>query len=308
MAGLPKVLMQQSGSTSVGTLADGPTLNNLGAAISFPTDQGPQPYAGTWTNRSGSITNAEIHAVAVAVMGGAAVHNYVPGDTITLADGAPSTHGVLTVVTTGVSAATINAAGTFTGTTGTYTVTGTTGTGTLFTAQCTLTNGSGITAVLSISLAGAYTVNPTTLTAEPVTAASLTSASLNIKMGVVTASITTPGIVTAVPANPVAQASSSGVGTGATFNLTYEGIAQTLMAANASRKSFFIQNPSTAKGQGIAAAESMFINYTSAAEVEDGVSIEVLPGDSVPIGPVVSTELISVEATTLGHRYIAREM
>jgi hypothetical protein len=43
--------------------------------------------------------------------------------------------------------------------------------------------GGAVTAVLSILTAGVYTVNPTTLTAEPVTGASLAGATLSIKMG-----------------------------------------------------------------------------------------------------------------------------
>lgn len=305
---LPTVQMTSAGATTINTLPGGPAVSANGVATAFPTDQGPQPYTGTWTARSGNITNAGAQSAVVAVLGGALSHNYIPADTITLSDGAPSVHGVLTVTTTGVSAASIAAAGTYTGTTGTFTVTGTTGTGTKFTASCTLTNGSGITAVLSILTAGVYTVNPTTLTSEPVTATNLSTAALNIKMGVVAASVTTAGNVTAVPANPVAQASSSGVGTGATFTMTYIGISQTLMSSNASRKCFFVQNPQTALGQNITTPENLYINYTSASGVQDGVSIELGPGGSIPVGPVISTELITVNAQTLGHRYIAREM
>jgi hypothetical protein len=218
----------------------------------------------------------------------------VPANTITL------THGVLTVAMTGVVSATVAAGGTG-GTNGTQTVTGTTETGTKFTASVTVA-GNAITAVLSILTAGAYTANPTTLTAEPVTGASLSGAQLNIVMGVVSATITTPGIVTAVPANPVAQTSSSG------GELARQGLSQTLMATNGARKSFFIQNPMTVLGQNIANTENLFTNYTSASGAEDGVSIELGPGGSVPVGPVVSTEAITVNAQTLGHRYIAREM
>ncbi len=258
---LPSVQMTSAGATTIKTLPDAPQITANSVAIGFPTDQGVQPYAGAWTNRSGNVSTAQIVVpVVVAAAGGAASHSYVPADTITLTDGAPTTHGVLAVATTGVVSATIAAAGTFTGSTGPFTVTGTTGTGTKFTASCTLTNGSGITAVLSILTAGIYTANPTTLTAEPVTAALLTGGQLNIVMGVVSATITTPGIVTTVPTNPVAQTSSSGAGTGATFTLTYQGISQTLMASNASRKAFFIQNPATSVGQNIAAAEYLYIN------------------------------------------------
>jgi hypothetical protein len=76
------------------------------------------------------------------------------------------------------------------------------------------------------------------------------------------------------------------------------------MAANGARKSFFIENPITVLGQNIANPENIFINYTSASGVEDGVSVELGPG-GMPVGPVVSTEAITVNAQTLGHRYIA---
>jgi hypothetical protein len=303
---LSTVQSTSTGPTSIPILPSAPQLTANSVAVAHPTDQGPQPYVGTWTNRSGAITNAGIVApIIVAAAGGAAGHSYVPGNTITLADGAPSTHGVLTVVSTLVVSATIAAGGSG-GTNGTQTVTGTTGTGTKFTASVTIA-GNTITAVLSILTGGAYTANPTTITAEPVTGASLAGATLNLNMGLLSASLTTAGIVTAVPANPVAQTSSTGAGTGATFTLTYQGLSQTLAASNASRKCILIENPASSLGQNIGAIESLFINFTSAAGVNDGVSFEVTPGGYLPT-PVTSTELVTVNAQTLGHRYIAREM
>lgn len=68
------------------------------------------------------------------------------------------------------------------GTTGTQTVTGTTGTGTKFTASVTVAGGA-ITAILSITLGGTYSVLPTDPTQEPVTGGGLTGAKLNITMG-----------------------------------------------------------------------------------------------------------------------------
>lgn len=149
--------------------------------------------------------------------------NYAPGDTITLAGGsAPGgfTRAVLNVTHTKVVSATVAAGGSG-GTTGTQTVTGTTGTGTPFQASVTVAGGA-ITAVLSITVAGDYTVNPTTPTAEPVTGASLTGAQLNVKLGVLTATRNAGGIYGTVPSNPVAQFSTSGAGTGATFNVNWE--------------------------------------------------------------------------------------
>ena len=118
----------------------------------------------------GASTGANFGAKFVTVVSNGGSSSYAPGDTITLNDGASTTHGVLTVNQTRVISATIGSAGTFTGTTGTANVTGTTGNGQKFVASCTLTNGSGITAVLSISTPGSYISNPTVLTAEPVTA------------------------------------------------------------------------------------------------------------------------------------------
>lgn len=87
------------------------------------------------------------------------------------------------------------------------------------------------------------------------------------------------------------------------------GTSQTLMAADATRTRFIIENPVTAVGQGIAAAESLYINFTSAAGVNDGTSFEVSPGGSFDSGAgPVSTEKITVNAATTNHRYIAKEM
>jgi hypothetical protein len=83
------------------------------------------------------------------------------------------------VVSYGVQTASVNAGGTG-GTTGTQTVTGTTGTGTKFQASVTVTAGA-ISAVLSVTVAGSYSVLPT-LNGEPVTGASLSGATLNLAL------------------------------------------------------------------------------------------------------------------------------
>jgi hypothetical protein len=168
---------------------------------------------------SGAAASAVMKALAATVVTAqSGAGSYAPANTITLTGGT-GTAPVLTVATTQVVSATVAAGGSG-GTNGTQTVTGTTGTGTKFQASVTVSGGA-ITAVLSITVAGNYTVNPTSLTAEPVTGASLTGAQLNVKMGVLTATVSTPGALTALPTAPVAQGSTSGTGTGATFTLTY---------------------------------------------------------------------------------------
>lgn len=171
---------------------------------------------------SSSVSNATDWAVAVA---GNGVNSYVPGDTITLTGGTSTAATVVTVkYTTVMGTPTIAAAGSG-GTNGTYNVTGTTGTGTYFVANITVAGGA-VTAVNSVSETGKYSVNPTSIAAEPIAAAAPsvtvpTGAQLGLKMGVWAVAITTPGAYTAAPSNPVAQGSTSGSGVGATFTMTY---------------------------------------------------------------------------------------
>lgn len=146
----------------------------------------------------------------------AAGTGYVPGNFIYPSGGVQTTQSILRVVTTKVVSATVAAGGTG-GTPGTQTVTGTTGTGTKFQASVTVDGGGAISAVLSITTVGSYTVNPTTITAEPVTGASLTGAKLSVVMGVDTISIINPGVFTTTVTS-LTQGSTSGSGTGATFN------------------------------------------------------------------------------------------
>lgn len=77
--------------------------------------------------------------------------------------------------------------------------------------------------------------------------------------------------------------------------------AQTLAPVNASRKYLFVENP-------CAATESLWINFTTAA-VRSQPSIELAAcGSFLMQSPnFISTELISVNATTTGHAFIAKE-
>lgn len=180
-------------------------------------------FSGAGTGAAGSAVMKALTATVVTAQSGSG--SYAPSNTITLA-GATGSEPVVTVTHTQVVSATVAAGGSG-GTDGTQTVTGTTGTGTKFQASVTVAAGA-VTAVLSITVAGDYTANPSSLTAEPVTGASLTGAQLNVKMGVLTATVTTPGSLTALAANPVAQGSTNGTGTGATFNMTYGVLAVTV--------------------------------------------------------------------------------
>jgi hypothetical protein len=144
--------------------------------------------------------------------------SYQPGDTITLTGGTASQQAQVTVATTKVVSAVANAAGSG-GTNGQCIVTGTTGSFRKVRVNVTI-NGGAISAVGAIWDPGAYSTNPTNLTAEPVTGCGLSSATLTLKMGVSTSVLTQPGSYSSMPSNPVAQGSTSGSGTGATFTAT----------------------------------------------------------------------------------------
>ena len=77
-----------------------------------------------------------------------------------------------------VLTATVNTGGSG-GTNGPATITGTTGTGTKFTAKGNITGGA-LAGALIITNPGSYTVDPTSLTAEPVTGGSLTGATVGL--------------------------------------------------------------------------------------------------------------------------------
>lgn len=90
--------------------------------------------------------------------------------------------------------------------------------------------------------------------------------------------------------------------------ITLGGTAQTLSAINTTRKRIIIENPCTATSQGIATAENLFINFTTAASIAGGNSFELVACGSFDSGSgPVSTELISVIAATTNHKWIAKE-
>jgi len=205
------------------------------------------------------LTGAGTGAVLTPSMGvnaitsvGAPGTGYVPNEIITATGGTHSVNAQFTVNTTKVVSATVASGGTG-GTDGTQTVTGTTGTGTKFQASVTVAGGA-ITAVLSISVAGSYTVNPTAITNEPVTGAGLVGATLNIVMGVGSATPTLAGAYTALPSNPVAQGSASGSGVGATFNVNWKLVNITVSSPGNGYDSTSVISSFTGTGSGAAAS------------------------------------------------------
>ncbi len=183
---------------------------------------------------------------------------YAPGDTITLAGGTQSVAPVVTVSHTKAVSATIVSGGT-SGTDGSATVTGTTGTGTKFQADVTISGGAitqvnsitragdytvnptdplnepvtggGLSgALLNVSMgvlqftlttAGVFTANPSNSEfTQASTSGSGTDATFQYAVfGINAVTVSSAGIYTVVPTNPVSQESTSGSGSGATFTI-----------------------------------------------------------------------------------------
>lgn len=202
------------------------------AIVVIPTPQ----LANIQQTAVNSVTNTGFAAEAAAIaVSGSGSQSYVPGTSILTAVGGTGTGPTFNVTDTVVRTVTQNAGGSGTGS-GAATFTGTTGTGTRVTGTCTVS--SGVMSAPVITNGGDYTVNPTLLTAEPVTVTGVgitcTGATVGLVMGVLEVSIATAGNMTVIPANPVATTVSPSGPTGATLNIdwTDEGLASATLASN----------------------------------------------------------------------------
>jgi hypothetical protein len=241
------------------TSAETVTSNNNGVISSYrPVDQITIAGGTVITPAVIQVNTTEVHTAALATPGS----GYAPGNAITLTGGDNTAMPSVRVLTTQVAALpTIVAAGTG-GTPGTATITGTTGAGTMFQASVTIGPGGGITSVNSLTVAGSYTTNPTNPADEPVTGGDLTGAALGLVMGVGTVSITAGGSFLENPtANTLTQESTTGTGTGATFQAIFAPL--TLSIVNPGSYVDFPPNPvaqASTTGTGIGAT----FEFTSA--------------------------------------------
>lgn len=148
---------------------------------------------------------------ATVVTGGSS-GSYIPGETVTLTGGTSGTGAVAQIQDTLLHSATANAAGSG-GTNGTCVVQGTTGAGTMFQVSTTISGGA-ISAIGSITNAGHYFTNPTSLSAEPVGninggSCAPTGATLTVVMWAETATVSTAGSYSVTPSNPVSTGAGS---------------------------------------------------------------------------------------------------
>jgi hypothetical protein len=188
------------------------------------------PQQGSITACSGANFVLSFSAIAATPWNGAwsatpataqsGAGSYAPGDVLTCSGGV----GVIanctfTIASTQIVSPTINANGSG-GANGPCTLQGTTGAGIRFQVSGTVSGGA-VNGALTIVNPGAYTANPTSLSAEPVVpvsgCAGLIGATVAIKMGALAVASVNPGQATTWPSPNTPT--TSGAGTGATLNL-----------------------------------------------------------------------------------------
>ena len=162
------------------------------------------------------------HAQAVVQQSG--LGSYAPGDSVTLTRGGGAvilTNPVMTVTMTFVIGISISNPGSG-GAAGACILQGTTGAGLPFQVNGTVGANGALSGLGSISFGGAYTGNPASLPSEPVNpiqgGASLVGATVSLVMGILTASVANPGLLSVAGSGQFTQLSTTGNGTGATFD------------------------------------------------------------------------------------------
>lgn len=168
---------------------------------------------------SGAAASARMGADTISIVSPqSGAGSYAPNDILSLAGGG-GTNPQIQVNTTKLVSATIVNGGTG-GTDGNTNVILVGGIGVGAQLNVTVTGGT-VTAINSIVVPGQYTQNPPDLN-NAVANGGPTGLVLSVKMGINTASIYNAGFLNSLAANPVGQSTTTGSGTGATFNLTYK--------------------------------------------------------------------------------------
>ena len=206
---------------------------------------------------------------------------YKPLDKIVTTGGTGTSQATMLVTSTKVVSAVVVSGGSG-GTNGACTITGTTGnnggTTKLFTATGTVTGGA-LGGALTITLSGPYKDNPEDITTEPVTSnCGLVGTTVSVVMGVATFIVYEPGSYSVAPSNPVAQGSTTGTGTGATFTGAF----------STAQQWFFGTDDTTA----IQAA----IDFCEAKIVRNAVGCSVM----IPTGTAIISTTLTINKSLVG--------
>lgn len=155
-------------------------------------------------------------AAGIALMEG-----YVPGGTeILTAVGGTGTAPTFSVTTTQISDVVSIVNPGSGGVDGIQIITGTTGTGTKFQWNVMISGGS-IVEILDPIEHGSYSVNPSSLTNEPITGGGLSSAAVAVHIGAFNLSLVLEGKLSIAPTTPVSTTSNL-AGVGATIDIQYQ--------------------------------------------------------------------------------------
>lgn len=245
--------------------------------------------AGTVTGGAGSgasfTTTLKVVSVDQILSPGA---GYAPSDTATLAGGTSTTAAIMSVTNTKLVALAVNAGGSGYVVGDTLTLTG----GTQSTAaQLTVAAvSSGAITQVAISNPGVFTANAATFT-QNTTSGSGTGATFNgASYGVNAASISNAGSYSVAPSGAIAQASSSGSGTGLLISAEFGVNTITLGAAGTGYTSLPILNLLTAPnvgGSGADTTEDTLLSLLLSPRLNAGggtaVPIFRNPGDTVQV-------------------------
>ncbi|HYE86448.1 MAG TPA: hypothetical protein VEA16_08845 [Vicinamibacterales bacterium] len=163
---------------------------------------------------------------AASAVTSAAGSGYSPSETITLTGGTFTSAAVLTITNTKLVSVELDNAGSGYVADEVITLSATGGTMTTpATIRVLTVGGSGEILTFSVQSGGVFTANSTSFSQASTTGAG-TGASFDTPLfGVNVVSATTPGAYSVLPSNPVAQGSTSGTGTGATFTTTFGKVA-----------------------------------------------------------------------------------
>ena len=112
-----------------------------------------------------------------------------------------------------------------------------------------------------------------------------------------------------VPVAPMTWGTVRGNMTDNSGAIVAGGVSQIALPADMLRQRLIVHNPLTAAGQGIAAAESLFINFGAAATIAGGNSFEIQPGGYFDTGggPLM-LQNVQIIATTIAHKYVLKHI
>lgn len=261
-------------------------INGAGDSVASVTVTTPGSYAtipalGTAGPGTGAILNPVMQAVSATVnAAGNGIGSYANGDTVTLSGGTHSITSILTVASTKLLNASVNAAGTGYAPTNTIALTsvggatttpaGVTVTSTKLVSVAVNAGGSGYLVGDTITLAGGVSSPAAVLTVATVSTGA-----------VATFTISTAGVFTTNSAT-FTQASTSGSGTGATFNTAVFGVG----VVTATTAGVFTTNPTSftqtsTSGSGTGATFNTPIYGVNTATVSTAGAYTVLPSNPI---------------------------